>query len=236
MRVVGLWRFPVKSFGGESVERIAVGEHGFDHDRHWGLRDLSTGKILTARREPKLLFASGTTDALGELHLQLPDGHRDVTEWLGYPVEIVRATPGVRGTFENPLDAEHESDWMEWQGPDGVFHDSKRTQVSLVSLTTLGAWDLRRFRTNVIFDEGDENEFIGRRLRIGGCELDVVKAVDRCVMVSRPQPGLDRDLDVLRTINRQRGGNLAVGALVTAPGVICVGDEVVGPASRPRFL
>lgn len=226
MRVVGLWRFPVKSFGGESLERIAVGDHGFDHDRHWGVRDVSTGKILTARREPKLLFASATIDASGELHLQLPDGHRDISEWLGYPVELVRATPGVRGTYENPLDAEREADWMQWQGPDGVFHDSKRTQVSLAALTTLGAWDQRRFRTNVIFDRGDENDLVGQRVRIGGCELDVVKQVDRCVMVTRPQPGLDRDLDVLRTINKERNGTLAVGALVVAPGVVALGDEV----------
>lgn len=226
MRVVGLWRFPVKSFGGESLERVTVGDHGFEGDRHWGVRDLTTGKILTARREPKLLFAAATIDASGELHLQLPDGHADLTEWLGYPVEMVRATPGVRGTFENPLDAEHESDWMEWQSPDGVFHDSKRTQVSLVSLDALGAWDQRRFRTNVVVDAGDENDLVGKRIRIGGCELDVVKPVDRCVMVSRPQPGLDRDLDVLRTINKQRGGTLAVGAMVRAAGVISLGDEV----------
>ncbi len=216
----------MKSFGGESLERITVGDHGFDGDRHWGVRDLATDKILTARREPKLLFASATIDTLGELHLQLPDGHSDVAEWLGYPVEIVRATPGVRGTFENPLDAEREADWMEWEGPDGVFHDSKRTQVSLVSLETLGPWNPRRFRTNLIFDVGNENDLVGHRVRIGGCELDVVKAVDRCVMVTRPQPGLDRDLDVLRTINRERRGTLAVGALVTSPGVVALGDEV----------
>ena len=47
-------------------------------------------------------------------------------------------------------------------------------------------------------------------------------------MVTRPQPGdVERDLDVLRTIHREREGCLAVGATVDAPGTVTVGDEVV---------
>jgi hypothetical protein len=46
-------------------------------------------------------------------------------------------------------------------------------------------------------------------------------------MTTRPQPdGIDRDLDVLRVINRERGGFLAVGALVVQPGIVRVGDAV----------
>src|SRR5205085_9894970 len=58
MRVVGLWRFPVKSMGGEPLERAEVGELGITGDRQWGVLAVETGKVLTARREPKLLFAS----------------------------------------------------------------------------------------------------------------------------------------------------------------------------------
>ena len=35
-----------------------------------------------------------------------------------------------------------------------------------------------------------------------------------------------RLLDVLRTIQRERGGDLGIGALVTGEGAIAVGDEV----------
>lgn len=226
MRVVGLWRFPVKSIGGEMLERAEVGELGITGDRQWGVQDVATGKVLTARREPKLLFASARLTEDGAVDVQLPDGHRDLSEWLGYEVQLVRAEPGVRGSFENPLDFENDSDWMEWQGPDGVFHDSKRTRFSLVSTATLRDWDARRFRTNVVVDEGGEDELVGQRIRIGTVEADVTKQIDRCVMTTRPQPGLDRDLEVLRTINRERNGNLAIGCVVTAPGVISLGDDV----------
>ena len=46
-------------------------------------------------------------------------------------------------------------------------------------------------------------------------------------MTTRPQAGgIERDLNVLRTIARERGNNLAVGALVSRPGHVRVGDEL----------
>jgi len=71
-------------------------------------------------------------------------------------------------------------------------------------------------------------------VRIGDVELRVMKKIDRCVMVTRPQPdGIDLDRQVLRTIHRERGGYLAIGALVTRAGVVRVGDTVSEPARRP---
>ena len=45
-------------------------------------------------------------------------------------------------------------------------------------------------------------------------------------MTTRPSRRHDRDLDVLRTIARERGNNLGVGTLVAAPGRVAVGDAV----------
>jgi uncharacterized protein YcbX len=90
-------------------------------------------------------------------------------------------------------------------------------------------WDVRRFRPNVVVD-GDDEALVGTAVIVGTVGLDVVKQIDRCVVVTRPQPGLPRDLEPLRTINRERGTFLGVGALVTHPGRLAVGDEVT---SRP---
>ena len=52
----------------------------------------------------------------------------------------------------------------------------------------------------------------------------------RCLMTTRPQAGgIGRDTEVLKTVHRERGGALAVGAVVARPGVLAVGD-VLGPA------
>lgn len=226
MRVVDLWRFPVKSMGGEQLERAEVGELGIAGDRQWAVRNLTTGKTLTGRREPKLLFASARYTADGDVDITLPDGHTNLTKWLGYDVELVRAGPGVESTFEHPPDFETEQHWIEWNGPDGVFHDSARRRLSIVSLDTLGDWDRRRFRTNVIVDGAGEDDLLNNDISIGSVALHVTRLIDRCVMTTRPQPGIERDLDVLRTINKERDGNLAIGCVITQPGVISIGDAV----------
>jgi hypothetical protein len=45
-------------------------------------------------------------------------------------------------------------------------------------------------------------------------------------MVTRQPGGIDHDLGVLRTIARERAAHLAVGALVSHPGIVRVGDEL----------
>jgi uncharacterized protein YcbX len=99
--------------------------------------------------------------------------------------------------------------------------------VSLVSTETLGSWDRRRFRSNVLLDGGGEGELVGCTVSLGEVKLSVGKHIERCVMVTRPQPeGIERDLGVLRTIARERQNRLAVGALVSEPGTLKVGDSL----------
>lgn len=230
MLTVGqLWRFPVKSMGGESLDEVEVGSLGLDGDRSWGVVDRATGNVLTARREPRLLLA---TAALvdGDLVVTLPDGRltdagEDVAAWLDRDVELRPAGP-VGGTYENPLDPETESGWVSWQGPPGAWHDSHRTRVSLVSTGTVGEWDVRRFRANVVLEGEGEDALVGRRIELGEVTLDVTKQIDRCVMVTREQPGLPADRSVLRTIARQRANHLGIGALVVTPGRLTVGTPL----------
>lgn len=229
MRVAGLWRYPVKSLGGERLDASDVGAHGLPGDRAFGIVDVATGNVLTARREPQMLFATATWHD-GEVEIAGPDGQTLQTDealsrWLGRPVRLARAGT-VGGTYESPSDPEHETDWESWQGPGHAWHDSRRTRVSLVSTSTLGDWSPARFRANVLLEGAGEDALVGRHARLGTATLDVKKRVDRCVMVTRAQPGLDVDRDVLRTIHRERGGCLAIGALVAAPGEVAVGDHL----------
>jgi uncharacterized protein len=50
MRVVGLWRFPVKSLQGERIEEAELGAEGIEGDRRYAFFDVDTGYGLTARR------------------------------------------------------------------------------------------------------------------------------------------------------------------------------------------
>jgi uncharacterized protein YcbX len=53
--VAGLWRFPVKSMGGEELSTSAVDLRALHADRLWAVRDLELGAVTTARRLPMLL-------------------------------------------------------------------------------------------------------------------------------------------------------------------------------------
>ncbi|MER3452828.1 MAG: sulfurase [Chloroflexota bacterium] len=231
MRIREIWRFPVKSLQGEQLDVAEVGPDGIAGDRRLAVFDLDTGFGLTARREPRLLAAAATWQA-GRVSIRLPDGataedDAALSAWLGRRVTLRRADePGPR-RYENPADPENEADWITWNGPRGPFHDAAQNRVSLVSTGSLGPWEVRRFRANLVLDGAGDEHLVGSRVRVGTAVLEVTKPIPRCVMVTRAQPGgIARDLEVLRTINRTRGGTLGVGALVVEPGVVRVGDPV----------
>lgn len=230
MRVIQLWRYPVKSMGGEQLSESAVSDAGLVGDRGWGVVDLATNKVLTAKREGRLLFASARLVSDEEVEVRLPDGQTlrsddQLSDWLDRRVSLQRAGESG-GQFENPRDFENETDWVSWQGPPKAWHDMKRARVSLVSTGTLGDWDVRRFRPNVLLDGEGEDALVGQVIRLGSTIMTVTKQIDRCVMVTRAQPGIAKDLDVLREINRNRGTLLAVGALVDEAGRVAVGDDL----------
>ena len=105
-----------------------------------------------------------------------------------------------------------------------------------------GQWDVRRFRPNILFDDGHEaggngeDGWIGQDLQIGGGpRLHIVASTLRCIMPTLGQADLVRDPEVLRTMaraNRRPFGEFglfpAAGAYaeVVAPGTVRVGDTV----------
>src|SRR3954464_11230426 len=56
--VAEIWRYPVKSMGGERLARSAIAARGLHADRMWAVRDLDRDTFTTARRWPVLLQCS----------------------------------------------------------------------------------------------------------------------------------------------------------------------------------
>ena len=81
-KVIEIWRYPVKSMGGEQLERSSLGELGIPGDRGWALRDEKAREIRGAKKFPALLLCnaryleepSGTLIPPAEI--ALPDGTR----------------------------------------------------------------------------------------------------------------------------------------------------------------
>ena len=234
MRVAELWRYPVKSLQGERLGEAAIGALGIAGDRRWALFDRDTGLGLTARRVPELLFGSARLRGDGGVEVVLPDGtvttdERVISRWLGRDVEL-RAAGEEVPTYESPVDEDEPdpAEWLQWEGAPGPFHDSPRIRLSLVSTGTLGTWDRRRFRANVVLDGEGEDGLRGREAGLGEVRLRIGIPIARCVMTTRPQPGgIGRDTSVLKTIHRERDGLLAVRAAVLRPGTVRTGDALV---------
>ena len=247
-QLAAIWRYPVKSLQGEPLTTATVEGDGLLGDRRWGIRDEATGRILTARREPPLLLASATVDPDGEPVITLPDGascrgagpETDdlLSDWLGNPVTLVASSGGPGGNaeyFADPTDDSSQA--IEWTMPPGRFVDSMAllvlTTASLRALAALhpdGEWDVRRFRPNLLVDtDADgwvEDGWAGHAMRVGDAEIVPRAGCVRCTMVTRPQPGLDRDLDIYKTISRYHGGTLGMWTQVVTPGPISVGQPL----------
>ena len=113
-RVAEVWRYPVKSMGGERVERTAVTARGVHADRMWAVRDVGLDTFTTARRWPVLLqcrarFAedpAGRSAEPGdvlEVIITFPDGderssadpavHERLSELIGKPARLESLPP-----------------------------------------------------------------------------------------------------------------------------------------------
>jgi uncharacterized protein len=139
-------------------------------------------------------------------------------------------------TFEGiPLDV-----LVEYESPPGTYFDAfpihivtDRSLETLAALAPRSEFDVRRFRPNVVVTveqdvEGEfpEQDWIGRKLRVGDAEVEVTASCPRCVMVTRDLSELPADRQVLRTIVRHADQNVGVYANVVRPGTLQMGAAI----------
>ena len=254
MRLVGITRHPVKSLQGEQIGSATIETDGLVGDRCWGIRDETTGKILTGRRAPELLFASAALAPDGSPVITLPTGETchgpgpdtdaSLSRWLAKPVRLVRSVgaPGARAEFFADA-TDDASEAVEWTMPAGRFVDALPllvlTTASLRTAEALhpdGDWHLRRFRANLVVDVegsgwGEDDWYAASDLRIGDVRLRPEQGCVRCTMVTRTQPGLAEDRDIFRTLARHHGALFGAWSTVVTSGTVHLGDEV---AVQPR--
>lgn len=223
--VADLWRFPVKSFGGEQARRAFVGPFGILGDRRQAVVD-GEGQALTARRVRALLGyrARALEGQEGEdVRVTGPDGIEvawddpslaaSLSDTVGRPVSMARSAMGI--------------------------HDAAPVHlVTTASLAAAGGWldgeiDRRRFRANLIVETADgapfaEAEWVGGTIAFGdgGPVLQIVSPTERCAVTTFDPDTLDRDPRVLAALTRHRDNLFGVYARVRRPGWVAVGDAV----------
>jgi uncharacterized protein YcbX len=233
---------------GERLVSTRLVADGVEGDRRWGIQDQSDGRILTARREPRLLHTSSRLAAPNLPVIALPDGQElagtgsttdaALSAWLGKPVTLVDASDSDAARaeyFADPTDDASRA--IEWTMPKGRFVDAFPVLVMTTAGLRHGAvaypagtWDVRRFRPNLLIQlDGDgwlEDAWADRRLSIGSAQLIPRRRCIRCTMVSRAQPGLDRDVNIYKTLHRTHGGEAGMWTEISRPGAVSQGDAV----------
>lgn len=256
-RVAAINRYPVKSMQGEQPDEAEFDELGMLADRTWAVIDVASGRALSAKREARLLDAAARWEAgAARPTVTLPDGtvlspglaaeevDAALTAWLGHEVRLAEAF-----SFPEPVSYEmsfnvddEEADRFEVPMRTGRFLDLAPihllTTASIVAAAAGhagGVWDVNRFRPTVLIElDGDrsgfvENDWVEQPVRLGSVVARPIMPTIRCPMTTRAQAahGLERDLDILKTINRVNGGNLGTYGEIDQPGTVRVGDAVV---------
>lgn len=237
--VEAIFRYPVKSMGGERLEAAKLGWHGLDGDRRLAfrrIRDRSGFPWLTAGKLPDLLlFAPHRLNgADGELptHVRTPNGEE-------MPVfgEDLAAEVGRR--YGAPV--------QMMQLNQGIFDEASISVIALDTVREIGRLagripDVRRFRPNVVVRllrpiPFQEDEWLGGVLSFGeGTEAPAITVTmrdARCSMVNLDPDSASPAPEVLKAVVRANQNNAGIYGTVTRRGLLAVGQTIfLGPATE----
>lgn len=239
MHIGQLWRYPVKSFGGERLQSATIESDGLRGDHVWAVVDAESGAVASAKKFRRfgVLLTCGArlTDEAdprdpASLELTFPDG----TVMRGDDSGVDEMLSDLTGHAVR-LEAKARS-----------YDAAPLHVVTSSSVNALDTGDpievaVRRFRPTIVVDTGGmdgfvENDWLGVRLELGDVVIEPNKRTDRCVMVTLDHQEIPARREMLRTVmsrNRvltREGGKEApcvgVYAQVSAPGTIHCGDPV----------
>lgn len=227
-RVVGLWRYPVKSMAGESLAEVQTSWHGFAGDRRWAFvrdRAMHSGfPWLTLRQRADMShyrpwFADSERPDTSPTMVRTPSGARYDVSDRALREEL--SPDGVRAVKQNR----------------GVFDTFPLSLITTQTVTRLGelvgaSLGVQRFRPNILVEAVDETPFVedswvGSVLRIGGMRLRIDKRDGRCAVITIDPVTTARNPAILRAVARDRQGYLGVYGSTVTPGRIGVNDAVV---------
>ena len=207
LTVAALWRYPVKTLGGEALDVADLTTNGIVGDRVVHVR--GPEGVRTSRRHHRLLGLHAVFGADGE---PLVDGQ----PWTSAAVlDRVRDAAGADATLARYDGAERFDVLPLLVATDGAVAEFGR--------------DVRRLRPNIVIAgvEGmAETEWPGAELHIGDAIISIDSRRGRCPMTTVDPDTLDVDRSVLKDIIKRFDGKLALNADVIRPGTIRVGDSV----------
>ena len=256
-RVVGLYRYPLKGFTPETCATLTVLAEGrIAGDRVLGIRFADTQAPDDAWSRKHGMMALINTPGLAPLRVTFDANASRLRIELGASIladEVLNAegrrrinavlADYVLKLDDNPLTGHPERLPLRLIG-DGQtprYHDEEPGRITLHARESLRALEIAlghdvselRFRSNIAVEglaAWEEQSWVGRKIRVGAVEFDVVKPKTRCLAThANPTTG-DRDLPILTTLTQKFGQEQPTFAVAMVPsrsgGQIHVGDKV----------
>lgn len=237
-RVEALFRYPVKSMGGETIEAAALGWHGFDGDRRLALRRVDERggfPFLTATKLPELIRFTPVRRDAGDLptHVRTPEGEE---------LEI------FGDALASEIGRRHRAPVQMMQLKHGIFDEASISVITSTTIAEIGRLaalplDVRRFRPNILVSSlravpFEEDEWIGGVLSFGegsdAAAVSVTLRDERCAMVNLDPDSGRPAAEVMKAIVRTRDNKTGVYATVTRCGRVAVGQPIFFEAPSPR--
>ena len=229
--IEAIFRYPVKSMAGESLEAADLGWNGVDGDRRLALRRMQEAggfPWLTASRLAELLlFRPIRRDGDGSLptHVRTPDG---------------RELPVFGNELQAEIERRHKAPVQMMHLSAGMFDAAT---VSVITTDTVGEIareagcdpDVRRFRPNVVVRLKEsvpfrENSWPGSVLAFGDgsqCpRVSITMPDERCSMINLHPDSARSDPSLLKAAVRSNKNNAGVYGTVIRTGRLAVGYSV----------
>ncbi len=222
-----LWRYPVKSMGGESLVTCEVTQDRLALDRSLGVYT-ENGKIGSGKDTRRFARVPGLLEYRSEV--------RDDTAWVCTPTgqwhraDDPLALADLCETLATPLAIRPQTTVSHLDA--GAVHIVSSSTIAWLETHSGPGQTARRLRPNLVLETGDlgshvEESWIGRELRIGEVRLEVTDRTERCVMIGEQQGELPKVAGLVKTVARENAMCLGVYAKVLATGALHVGDEAM---------
>lgn len=233
-QIEAIFRYPVKSMGGERLAAAELGWHGIEGDRRLALRrleDRSAFPWLSASRLPELLRYSPVrrdTQSEGDVtySIRTPNGElldafgetlaAEISSKLGSPVQMMQLKHGV---FDEAS--------VSMIAPDTIAEIGRLAGREL---------DVRRFRPNIVIRllrpaPFEEDGWVGGSLSFGSESNAAMVAVTmrdlRCSMVNLDPESADSAPEVMKAVVCAHQNTAGVYGTVVRSGRLEVGQTVL---------
>ena len=239
--VEAIFRYPVKSMGGERLEVAELGWHGLEGDRRLAFRrmdDRSGFPWLSASQLPDLLLFAPCrreNDAQSELptHVRTPDGE----EMSVFGEDLATEVGRRYGASVQMMQMRY-----------GIFDEASISVIASDTVREIGrlagrSLDLRRFRPNVVVrllrsGAFHEDEWLGGVLAFGEGEdapaITVTTRDLRCSMVNLDPDSARPAAEVMKAVVRANENNAGIYCAVTRIGRLAVGQTIFFRAATQK--